>query len=257
MAARAFLGGGDLYINRFDPATGAKLGLAGPFECSKFEIKANTEVKEQVSKGKSTYGQVIETVAIQQPADVSITLTEMDKDGLTLALLGTQTAVSQGSGTETDELVALSAAKMDKWLELSKSNLAATGFVVTNNAATTTYVEGTDYLVNRVLGFIKVLSSGSVPSTETVKASFAYNAYESTLISGATQAQVRAEFVLDGVNFADQTPVICTAHEVVLAPDSAFDFLSDEFGEITLAGRAKTPTGKAEPFTVELRSVAV
>ena len=68
MSSRAFLGGGDLYIDRFDPATGLKLGRAGPFECSKFEIKPNTEVKEQTSKGRSTYGQVIETVAIQKPA---------------------------------------------------------------------------------------------------------------------------------------------------------------------------------------------
>lgn len=254
MASRAFLGGGDLYIDRYDPTTGQKLGRAGPFECSKFEVKANTEVKEQTSKGRSTYGQVIETVAIQKPADVSVTLTEMDKDGLTLALLGTQAAVSQGSGTVTDELVTLTAAKMDKWLPLTKQNINSSGFVLTNNAASTTYVEGTDYLVNRRLGMVKVLDAGAIPNTETVKVDFGYAAFDGTLIAGATQAQVRAEFVLDGVNFADNLPVICTAHEVVLAPDSAFDFLSDGFGEITLKGRAKTPVGKTEPFTVELRT---
>lgn len=253
MASRAFLGGGDLYINRVDPATGEKIGLAGPFECSKFEIKPNTDVKEQVSKGRNTYGQVIETVAIQKPADVSVTLTEMDKDGLTLALLGTVGDVSQGAGTVADEAITLTAAKMDKWQQLTKKNINAAGFVVTNSAASTTYVEGTDYVVNRTLGMVKALSTGTIPSTETIKVDFGYAAYEGALIAGATQAQVRAEFVLDGVNFADNKPVICTAHEVVLAPDSAFDFLADDFGEITLKGRAKTPAGKAEPFTVELR----
>ena len=254
MSSRAFLGGGDLYIDRYDPATGLKLGRAGPFECSKFEIKPNTEVKEQTSKGRSTYGQVIETVAIQKPADITVTLTEMDKDGLTLALLGTQAAISQGSGTVTDEQISLTAAKMDKWLPLTKQNLNQAGFVVTNNAASTTYVEGTDYLVNRRLGWIKVLEAGAIPTTETIKVDFGYAAIDGTLISGATQAQVRAEFVLDGINFADQLPVICTAHEVVLAPDSAFNFLSDGFGDISLKGRAKTPVGKSEPFTVELRA---
>ena len=254
MSSRAFLGGGDLYIDRYDPATGLKLGRAGPFECSKFEIKPNTEVKEAVSKGRSTYGQVIETVAIQKPADITVTLTEMDKDGLTLALLGTQAAISQGSGTITDEQVSLTAAKMDKWLPLTKQNINQAAFVVTNAAASTTYVEGTDYLVNRRLGWIKVLDAGNIPTTETIKVDFGYAAIEGTLISGATQAQVRAEFVLDGINFADQLPVICTAHEVVLAPDSAFDFLSDGFGQISLKGRAKTPVGKSEPFTVELRA---
>lgn len=254
MTARAFMGSGDLYINRIDPITGLPLGLAGPFECSKFEIKPNTEIKEQTSKGRDTYGQVIATVALQKPADISITLTEMDKDGLTLALLGTQADVTQGAGTVSDESITLTVAKMDKWQALSKKNINAAGFVVTNAAASTTYVEGTDYAVNRVLGKIKVHSSGSIPSTEAIKVDFGYAAYEGSLISGATQAQVKAEFILDGKNFVDYLPVICTAHEVVLAPDSAFDFLSDSFGEVTLKGRANTPTGKTEPFTVELRS---
>lgn len=254
MSSRAFLGGGDLYIDRYDPATGQKLGLAGPFECSKFEVKPNAEVKEQTSKGRSTYGQVIESVAIQKPADVSVTLTEMDKDGLTLALLGTQAVVSQGAGTVSDESITLTAAKMDKWLPLTKKNINEAGFVVTNSGATITYVENKDYVVNRRLGLIKVLDAGDIATTETIKVDFGYAAFDGTLISGATQAQVRAEFVLDGVNFADNLPVICTVHEVVLAPDSAFDFLADGFGEVALKGRAKTPTGKTEPFTVELRA---
>ena len=251
MASRAFLGGGDLYINRYDPTTGLKLGRAGPFECSKFEVKANTEVKEAVSKGRSTYGQVIETVAIQKPADITVVLTEMDKDGLTLALLGSQAVVNQGSGTITDEQIV---AKSDKWVSLSKQNFATAGFVVKNQAGSTTYVLDVDYKVNYRLGMVKVLSTGAIADAATIKVSGTYNAITGTLISGATQAQVRAEFILDGINFADQLPVICTAWEVVLAPDSAFDFLSDGFGEISLKGRAKTPTGKTEPFTVELRA---
>lgn len=253
-AARAFMASGSLYINRIDPTTGLPLGLAGPFECSKFEVKPNTDLKEQTSKGRDTYGQVIATVALQKPADVSITLTEMDKDGLTLALLGTRTDVSQGAGSVTDEVITLTAAKMDKWQDLSKKNINATGFVVTNAAASTTYVEGTDYAVNRALGKIKVHTDGAIPSTEAIKVDFGHAAYEGSLIAGATQAQVKAEFILDGKNMVDYTPVICTAHEVVLSPDSAFDFLSSDFGEITLKGRANTPTGKTEPFTVELRS---
>ena len=63
---------------------------------------------------------------------------------------------------------------------------------------------------------------------------------------------MRAEFILDGINFADNLPVICTAWEAVLAPDSAFDFLGDGFGVISLKGRLKTPTGKTEPFQVDL-----
>jgi len=251
MSSRAFLGAGDLYINRYDPSTGLKLGRAGPFECSKFEVKPNTELKEQTSKGRSTYGQVIESVAIQKPADLSVTLTEMDKDGLTLALLGTQAAINQGSGSITDEVLV---ARLDKWVSLSKQNFATAAFAVKHTSGTPTYVLGTDYEVNYRLGMVKVLSTGAIIEGASLKVSGTYNAITGTLISGATQAQVRAEFVLDGINFADNLPVIVTAHEVILAPDSAFDFLSDGFGEVTMKGRAKTPAGKTEPFTVELRA---
>lgn len=251
MASRAFLGGGDLYINRVDPVTGLKLGRAGPFECKKFAVKANTKLMEQTSKGRSTYGQVIESVAIQQPADLSVTLSEMDKDGLTLALLGTQTVINQGAGTITDEVMI---AKLDKWVSLSKQNFATAGFLVKHTSGAPTYVLGTDYLVNYRLGMVKILSSGNILDAASLKVSGSYNAISGTQIHGGTQAQVRAEFMLDGVNFADNLPVIVTAFEVVMSPDSDFDFLADSFGEITLKGRMKTPTGYTEPMTVDLRS---
>lgn len=253
MSSRAFLGAGDLYINRYDPATGLKLGRAGPFECSKFEIKPNSDLKEKSSKGRSTYGQVIESVALQKPADFAVTLSEMDKDGLTLAMLGSQAVINQGSGTITDEVMV---AVLDKWVSLSKANLASAGFSVKHTSGTPTYVLGTDYLVNYRLGMVKILSTGAILNAASLKVSGTYNAITGTKISGATQAQVRAEFVLDGVNFADNLPVIVTAYEGVVSPDSAFDFLADDFGEIPLKGRLKTPVGYDEPFIVELRDAA-
>jgi len=249
MASRAFLGGGDLYINRTDPTTGLKIGRVGPFECGKFEIKPNTDLKEQVSRGKTTYGQVIESVAIQKPADLTVQLNELDKEGLTLALLGTNAAWSQGSGTITAEAIV---AVHDKWVSLSKVNFAVAGFVVTHTSGAPTYVLGTDYDVNYRLGMVRVKSTGAIANGATIKVTGNYQTSAGTRIAGATQAQVRAEFVLDGVNFADNLPCICTVWEAVLAPESAFDFLSDGFGNITLKGRLKTPTGKTEPFQVDL-----
>lgn len=250
MASRGFLGGGDLYIDRYDPSTGQKIGRMGPYEVVKFEVKPNTELKELSSKGRSTYGQVIESVAIAKPADFSITFGEVNREGLTLALLGTQEAINQGAGVITDEAVV---AKRDKWVQLSKSNFATAGFAVKHTGGAPTYVLGTDYEVNYRLGMIRVLSTGAITDGQSLKVSGSYNAITGAKIRGGTQAQVRAEFVLDGINFADQLPVIVTAYEAIVSPDTAFDFLSDSFGQIPLKGRLKTPTGKQEPFVVELR----
>ena len=50
MAARGFLGAGDLYVQRYNPLTGALGSLYGPYEVEKFEYKPNIETKEKTSK---------------------------------------------------------------------------------------------------------------------------------------------------------------------------------------------------------------
>ena len=248
MTARAFLGAGDLYLAR--QVAGVWEDYTGPFECSKFEIKPNVTLKEQVSKGRNTYGQVIETVALQQPSDLSVDLTEVNKETLAIALLGTTAALVQAGGTLTDEVVT---AKLDKWVALSKANLTS-GIVVTNSAATVTYVNGVDYIVNMELGWFKALTGGAITESQSLKLDAVYSAISGTQIKGATQAQLRVRMKLNGKNFADDTPCIVTVHEAVIAADAAFDFLSDNFATVSMPGRMKTPTGYTEPFTVDLRN---
>jgi len=248
MAARGFLGAGDIYIDRL--IAGVSQGLAGPFEATKFEIKPNVEKKELVSKSRNGYGQVIESVSIQQPADFTMELNEVNTESMTLALLGTSSATSQVGGSLADVAVVT---KMDRWVPVTKANLGEV-ITVENTGGTVTYVEGVDYLLNRPLGMIKVLEAGAIGADESVLVSGAYAAISSTTISGATNTDIRARIIFDGKNQADGLPVIVTVHEAIIAADSAFDFLADDFNTVTLPGTMKTPTGKAEPFTVELRS---
>jgi hypothetical protein len=247
MAAQGFLGAGDLYIARY--VSGAYEDYKGPYQCGKFEIKPNSELKEMTSKGRSTYGQVIESVAVPQPFDLSVDLRQIDKESIALAFFGTTGSLSQGSGTLSAVDVT---AKLGAWVQLTKQALTGAS-TVTNAAASTTYVDGTDYIINRVLGLFKALPGGSITNNQALKLTSAYNAITGTEIKGATQAQVRAKFKLDGINFADDLPVIVTVHEAVIAADAAFDFLGDDFNTLSLPGRMKTPAGFTEPFTVHLR----
>lgn len=251
MAARGFLGAGDLYIARYNSTTGLFEPFKGPFEAAKFEIKPNVELKELSSRGRSSYGQVIESVPLPQPADFTVELTEVNRESLSLALLGADSAFTQGSGTITDEVIA---AKKGAWVPLSKEKVSAV--VVTNNAASVTYVAGTDYEVNARMGWIKILPGSVIAENDNLKVDFTYAAVDGTLIRGAVNSQVRAKFRLDGVNFADQLPVIVDVFEAVIATDSAFDFLSSDFATVNLPGRLKTPSGATEPFTVKLLNAA-
>lgn len=250
MAARGFLGSGDLYINRI--VGGVKQGLEGPFECDQFEIKANGELRERISKGKTSFGQVVASAAVQQPFDLSVTLGEANASGLAIALLGTTAVVTQTSGTLTAVDVV---ADLDKWVALTKARLTGAA-TVTNSAASTTYVEGTDYILNRELGLFKALVGGSITDAQALKLTSTYGAITKTEISGATAASVRAEFILDGKNLADDTPCVVTVYEGVVASDAAVDFLSDQFLTVPLPGRLVTPAGQTTPFKIELRNAA-
>lgn len=250
MSARGFLGAGDLYIARF--VNGTFEDWKGPFECTRFEIKPNIDLREMTSKGKSTYGQVIESVALQQPADFTVDLAEVNKDSLAIALLGTTASLSQTAGTLTDQAVTV---KLDAWVDIGNAALAQ-AITVENTGGTTTYVEGVDYLLNRDLGWIKALPGGAIADNASVNVSGAYAAISGTTINGAATADLRARFKLDGKNQVDQSSVIVTVHEVVVAADAAFDFLADDFNTVSMPGRMKTPSGFTSPFTVHMRDLA-
>lgn len=254
MAARGFLGAGDLYISRYNPTTGLFDDFTGPFEATKFEIKPNVELKEMSSRGRSSYGQVIESVALPQPADFTLELPEVNKESLSIALLGTESAINQTAGTLTDAPVTVTS--KDTWLNIGKQNITA-GLVVKDATGVTTYVLGTDYVLNTRMGWIKILPGSAIVKDAVIEVSGAYGAVGGTLIRGATNSQIRAKFRLDGVNFADQLPVIVDVWEAVISADSAFDFLSNDFASISLPGRLKTPTGKTEPFVVQMLNAAI
>lgn len=250
MSARGFLGAGDLYINRI--VASVLQGWQGPYEATKFEIKPNVDVKKMVSKSRDNYGNVIESVPLNQPANFTIELAEVNKESMVLALLGTTTALNQGSaGTLTAEVIAT--VVLDTWMPVSKANLTGTQ-AITGAGGTPTYVLGTDYLVNKQLGWVKFLSTGAVLAGDSPKITTTYATTVGTRIAGGTQADLRARFKLDGINLADRLPCIVQVHEGVIAADSAFDFLAGDFNTVSLPGEMKTPTGFSEPYTVDLRS---
>jgi hypothetical protein len=253
-AARGFLGAGDLYIARHNPAIGAFEDFTGPLETTKFVITPKVELKEMVSKGRASYGQVIESVTIPQPFEFTVDFAEVSGDTLVAALLGTKTDINIGSGTMTDLPVVI---KKNAWVDIGHMNIATAGLSVKDATGVTTYVLGTDYEINYRLGMLKVLTGSAVVDGTTLEVTGTYGAVTGTQIAGGTQAQIRAKFRFDGKNFADGLPCIVEVYEAVIAASSAFDFLAGDFASVSLPGRLKTPAGKTEPFVVKLLDVAI
>jgi hypothetical protein len=131
------------------------------------------------------------------------------------------------------------------------AHFAMSGVVVTNSGGTTTYVDGTDYIVNDDLGWVKALSGGAIADAASLKVDYALRREDRAPTSKARPTPTfRVKFKFDGKNQVDGLPVQVDVYEAVIAADNAFDFLADDFNKITLPGRMKTPSGFTHPFKV-------
>ena len=252
MAARSFLGAGDIYINRM--VDGVKQGMVGPIKANKLEIQPQVDTKQSTSKGRNDYGQVLESVNLAQPTEFSMELKEVTGDILVMAFLGTSAAMTQTSGSLADFDVTVT--RKGSWLPLGKKNMEAL-VSVENAGGTVTYVEGVDYELNRPLGWIRILPGSAIVVGAHVLVTGGYDASTGTLISGSTRTEVRAEIVFDGINQADGSQCTVEIFEAVLSADSAFDFLADDFSNVSLTGNLKTPVGKTSPYEVLVQNPLV
>jgi len=238
---------GDLYIDRL-AADGSPQGYLPVSNATQMSINQSVEFKDQVSRRRATRGQRIESVAIPQPGEVNLTLDQLNKGNLAMALLGDTATVNEGAATFTDEPVTL---KGYNWTEIGYRNIKTSGFSVTLSG--TTLTEGTDYEVNYRMGLIRGLrGSGQLTGNgDDVQITGETNALSGNRINGSTRPQIRARLLLDGRNMVDDRPVIVNVDEAILQPNEAVDFLSEEFVTVPMSGRLITQAGKTSPYTVE------
>ncbi|MEN8196873.1 MAG: hypothetical protein ABFS30_10235 [Pseudomonadota bacterium] len=240
-----FLGSGTLYFNRV--VSGVSQGWLALGNATKFAIKENSEKKERKLKKRGQYGQVGDSVFVKQPAELSINLDDIDAQNLALAFLGDVSAVSVTAGSVTDEAVTA-----DLGFYVPLANREVSNVVVTNSAATVTYVAGTDYEVVAGAGMLKALSGGAITDAESLLVDYDYAAISGNKVLGGTNPTVKLALKLDGENFANSAPVLVDVWEAVLSPTSEVDFLADDFAAIELAGTLNTPTSKTSPYEVTL-----
>lgn len=251
MSARGFLGAGDVFIERFDPVSQQYLPPQGPYESTKFSIKATTRLEEMTGRGKSTYGQILASVAIPEPTEFEIEVAEVNRESMALALLGTVAAFTQAGGATVDENVT-APNPLGGWVKLAKHTLTDGTVVVTNSAGAVTYVVGVDYEVNHSTGWIRPIPGGAITPGQQLKVDYTAGAVAGSRIRGVTNAQLRARFVFDGINMADGSRCMVECYEAVISSSAAFDFLNSGFNTVPLTGRLNTPSGKTEPFEVRL-----
>ena len=69
---------GDLYLDRFDE-NGNSTGLVQVGNATMFKITESSDIKTRPSRMKATFGQPLDTVAVHKPAELEISVDELDK----------------------------------------------------------------------------------------------------------------------------------------------------------------------------------
>lgn len=237
-----FLGSGDIYIDRDKQNKWLKLGNSTQFEIDETE----GDEKIRYSRGKITYGQVLDRVVVPQGTKLAITLDEYDPATLAIALRGLVERVTSTGGTVTGETIT---AAVGYWIALD--NKGVSNVVVKNETNTTTYEAGTDYDVNASLGLIYIKPGGGITNGQTLKVSYSYAPVANYLIRGSRMAEIEAAIRFDGINRVNGKKCIVTIPNAKLSPKSSVDFLADDFAKLELVGLAIKPDDWDEPYRIE------
>lgn len=249
---RSFIGGGKLYLRQRSD-TGVlpayPMGNADSFSFAIGEDK-KTQRNYQTPGG----GNIASQSAI---TDVTATINALSLQPETLAVALRSLVASVAAGAVTDEPVKVF---KEAFTPLAKFPDTAQTITVKNTAGTTTYVEGTDYVIER--GGVFIPEGSAITTADTTNAGVdvevTYTGVASFNIEAITQASVEYELIFDGFNDADNgKPVRVTCHRIKFSPTQALELISEDFGALPinleiLADDSKVGAGVSQYFKVEM-----
>ncbi len=237
---------GDLLVSVKNPTTGVFGGYTR-LHADKFEIKTPSEQMQKISKARATFGQAWLTYFSGKPAEFSLVLDELSQETLAMQLAGEVSALTQTAGALTAIDVTV---EPGKWVDIGYENLDLATLVVTNPAATVTYVKDVDYEVNPRTGMIYVPAAGAIPAGP-VKFTAAKKAFTGSVIAGGKQFSTVMRMKLDGINLIDRRGMLLTAQQGTVSAQDAYDFLSGKLASVPLKGLLEVASGYDSPFQLK------
>lgn len=210
---------------------------------AKLEISQSAEIIEApMSKDRGSYGTIPASAAKPKPTEIKLGLSRTIGSALPMGLMGTQVSASQSSGALTAQ--SFTVAAPGQGIDLGKRNIGVAGFSVTHTSGTPTYVEGTDYTVNRRLGTLYPVVGGAITASQVVKVTCTYGAAAWNKLSAGNTVQWQCALRIDGVNLFDNLDLDLEIPSATLATDGAVDFLSDKPVDLNFTGRINQLAGQ-------------
>lgn len=194
------LGKGKLYFDPFD-SNGNKTGERPFGNCPGFSLAVSSEQKDHYSS-ESGIAQKDKSVAVQVDRTGKVTTDNLSVENLSLFLIGDVSTITQAATPVVDEAIVV---KKGRFYQLGASTGNPQGVrnvssvVVTNSAGTTTYVAGTDYVLDATQARIEILSAGAIADDATIKVDYtpAANSRQRVASSSLTSSSGALRYIAD------------------------------------------------------------
>jgi len=230
MATRSYIGKGSVSIKQY----GAAAGLMRIGNCSKLDLNFEEEVKDQLDY-ENAGGGLADTESRIKNMTAELSAYSFSPSNIALATRGTSSAITSGTVTNEEHVAYVGATVPFAHLP----NLGST-ITVKDDTATTTYVEGTDYILTRA-GVI-ILEGSDIADGDTIKVT--YTKLIADEIELLTSSSSEYAMLFDGLNEANSgKAVVITLYRNKFSPTSKLSAIGDDFGQINLTAKVlKDPT---------------
>ncbi|MBR7793780.1 hypothetical protein KDM87_14365 [Undibacterium sp. FT147W] len=229
-----FLGQGKVYIASRDAAGKPKAQRwLGDVSAAKLGLKVTkAEQKESYSGQRST----VKSIVIGKEATLDLTLLEISKENLSLALSGKSTILA--SGSVTGEALPLELVAGDR---VSLKYPKVSTVVITDSAATPATLDTAKYDVDTDFGTITFKDITGV--TQPLKAAYTHAALAS--VSMFTK-QLEDIFIrYEGINLGeDGVPVVLELYKVNPEPLKDFALITDKFADMAISSSVLIDSSK-------------
>ncbi len=224
MATDYFLGQGKVYIAKRD-ANGnpqAQRWL-GDVSAAKLTLKVSKAEQKESYSGQRA---LAKSIVVGKEASVDLTVMELNKDNLALALFGK--AVSTAQGSVSGESLPNGLIAGDR-VTLAYPKVSAV--TLTDSSATPVTVAPTKYQLDTDFGAITLLDVAGV--TQPIKAAYTHAAIESMPMFSAPQPEVFIRY--EGVNLAEgNAPFVVELYKVNTEPLKDLALITDKFADMNI-----------------------
>lgn len=143
---------------------------------------------------------------------------------------------SGAAPTITDEVVT---GDHDAWVQLTKKRLRPGTVVLTNSAGSTTYVEGSDYVVDYGAGKLMTLSTGATTDNQSLKVDYVYDAFRKGEMAEIERAKNTLSFITLEI-VADRLATEISNEAIVFSRSQlGYDAVGRTLGNLTRLVRRK------------------